>query len=101
MTYQCNDSSCRPCKHVELNVVCPNCLDRKLIVAPHGEWVYCPDHYVCEWEMSFDDFQKADIDGERKATIQRKLDWCRQEIEDKKAQIVQLEAQMAAIEAKR
>ncbi|MFA0360611.1 hypothetical protein, partial [Vibrio sp. 10N.222.54.A6] len=81
MTYQCNDSSCRPCKHVELNVVCPNCLDRKLIVAPHGEWVYCPDHYVCEWEMSFDDFQKADIDGERKATIQRKLDWCRQEIE--------------------
>jgi hypothetical protein len=51
--------------------------------------------------MSFDDFQKADIDGERKATIQRKLDWCRQEIEDRQAQIVQLEAQMAAIKAKR
>lgn len=100
MTYQCNDSSCRPCKHVVLDVLCPHCLNHKLVVAPHGKWVFCPDYHGCEWEMSFEDYQKADIDAERKATIQRKLDHCRQEIETKQAQIAQLQAQMTTLEAK-
>lgn len=100
MTYQCNDSSCRPCKHVELNVLCSHCLQHKLIIAPHGEWVYCPDWHGCGWEMSYKAFLEADIDGERQTTIQRKVEQYKAEIVAKQAQITELEAMITAIEAK-
>lgn len=74
--------------------MCPNCLNHKLVVAPAGKWVSCPDWHRCEWEMSFEDYLKSDIEGERQATIQRSLEQYRQEIEIKQAQMAIIEAKV-------
>jgi hypothetical protein len=55
----------------------------------------------CEWEMSYKAFLEADIDGERQATIQRKVDQYKADITAKQVQIAELEALVASIEAKR
>lgn len=80
MTYQCNDSSCRPCKHVELDDLCPNCLKNKLIVSP-SDWVFCPNFYTCEWEMSYSEYRNTDTDVIRRATRDRLISQYESEIE--------------------
>lgn len=52
--YQCNNASCEPCEHEETDILCPNCGNRKLIISPKSNWIFCPDAYRCEWEQEYD-----------------------------------------------
>lgn len=94
MTYQCNDGSCRPCKHIELDDLCPNCLKHNLIVSP-SNWVFCPNHYTCEWEMSYEDYQDTDTDAIRIETRDRFISQYEPEIEIREKQIAQLRSLIA------
>ena len=51
MAYVCNNGACRPCQHIESVVKCPDC-GKRLILAPGKAWVFCPDWYLCEFEMA-------------------------------------------------
>lgn len=67
--------------------MCPSCLKHRLILSPAG-WVFCPDWYSCEWEMSFDQYQKHDVESERKTVL------LKSQIESKTLELQGLEAQL-------
>lgn len=92
--YECNNLSCRPCQHIELDDVCPSCLNNRLILSPKSNWIFCPNFYTCEWEMNYTQYQNDDIDLMRQNTIKSKVEIIKNEISMKKEQLVELECQL-------
>ena len=100
MTYQCSDSTCRPCKHTQIDDLCPDCLDHKLVIAPSGNWIYCPNNFSCEWEMSYTEYQKTDTDVIRRETKTRLIAQYESDIETKTRDIARLRSVIADLTKK-